>query len=212
VRIRNVSINGTGSCGAGCGNRTGTRGINVSSSNARQPKVYLDNVFIHGNVNEGVLFAANGGELVVKNSSIIDNGTAGIRADSFGANPVFVSIEDTHTDLNAQEGVRIEDNVKATVYNSAAMNNGLNGFVVITTSSASEMSIRESVSANNKQAGVFSVAQNGFAATIRLSNSSVINNTVNGLQISGAGATILTNQRNSITSPTQAPNGTFLDQ
>lgn len=213
VRLRNLSLNGTGSCGAGCGNRTGLRGINVSSANARQPKVFVENLFIHGNVNEGILFAANGGELVVKNSSIIDNGTAGIRADSGGANPVFLSVEDTHSDFNTQEGVRVEDNVRATVYNSAAMNNGLNGFVVITSTTASQMNIDRSVSANNKQVGVFSIAQNGIAATIRLSNSSVYNNTVNGLQITGAPtAQLLTNQKNSITSPTQAPNGNFLDQ
>jgi hypothetical protein len=215
VRLRNLAINGTGGIAgvASSGTRTGIRGINVSSANTRQPKVYVDNVFIHGNVNEGILWAANGGELVVKNSSIIDNGTAGMRVDSNGANGVFLNVENTRTDLNGQEGVRVEDNVKATVYNSSASNNGINGYVVITTTSASEMSIRESMAANNKTIGVFAVSQNGVSAIIRISNTHVINNLVNGLQINGAPTgQILTNQKNSITSPTQAPTGTFLDQ
>src|SRR5256885_7883233 len=35
VRLRGMDINGAGSCGAGCGTRTGIRGINVSSANTR---------------------------------------------------------------------------------------------------------------------------------------------------------------------------------
>ena len=208
VRLRNLSITGQGSCGSGCGTRTGLRGINVPTTNARIINVTLDNVIIDGFVNEGVLWAANGGHLVVRGSSINNNGTAGIRADSFGANTVFVTIDNTHTDLNVQEGVRFEDRIRGTITKSVASENGVNGYTNIPTTAASEMNIDNSTAANNAQNGIFSISA---LSTIRLTNVTVTNNLSSGLQ-SNSGGLLCSNGRNHITAPTIAPNCVFTDQ
>src|SRR5712691_6718477 len=80
VRLRGLSINGAGTCAAPClGTRTGIRGINVSSANTRQVKLHVDELFIHGFVNEGIFFNGAGGDLVVRDSLIVDNGTSAVR-------------------------------------------------------------------------------------------------------------------------------------
>jgi hypothetical protein len=206
VRLRGISINGTGSCGAGCGSRSGIRGINVSTANTTQPKVVLEDIVIDGFVNEGILFAANGGDLTLSNVSIRNNGTAGLRADSFGANTVFVSVNNSSSNINAQEGFRFEDNVRGTITYSTANNNTLNGYVVIATT-ASQMNVDHSTAANNRQNGVFSVNAN---STIRVTNSEITNNVVNGFAISGG--QLCTNTKNRVTTPTQAANCNFNDQ
>jgi hypothetical protein len=209
VRLRRLSINGTGGCGAGCGTRSGIRGVNVSSANTRAVNVTLDDVIIQNFVNEGVLWANNqGGHLIVRNSSINNNGTAGIRADST-TNTVFLTIDNTHTSLNVQEGVRIEDKVKATIINSVASDNGLNGYVAIATAAGTpnEMNINNSTASNNGQNGVFSV---NAGSVIRVTGSQVTNNVTNGFAISGG--QLCSNAKNHVTTPTQAPNCTFNDQ
>ena len=206
VRLRGISINGTGASGT-IGTRTGLRGINISTANATQPKVIVEDVLIEGFVNEGILFASNGGHLSVSRSSIRNNGTAGIRADSFGANTNFLTITDTLLNHNAQEGVRIEDRVKGTMTFSSASNGGLNGVTVIATV-ASEFNVDNSTIANNGQNGVFAI---NATSTIRVTNNEITNNVSNGLSIS-TGGLICSNAKNRITAPTQAPNCTFNDQ
>jgi hypothetical protein len=205
VRLRNLSINGTGSSGT-VGTRTGLRGINVSSSNTSQPKVVVDDTLIEGFVNEGILFAANGGNLSVNNTYIRNNGTAGIGADS-SANTVFVSVRNSYSLLNAQEGIRFEDNVRGTVSNSSFSLNTLNGVAMVATTGASELNIDLSQISNNKQFGVVSA---GSLGTIRLTGNEITNNVTNGISITSG--SVCSNTRNHITTPTQAPNCAFNDQ
>jgi hypothetical protein len=209
VRLRRLSISGQGGCGASCGTRTGLRGVHVSNLNTRAVNVTLDDVIIDSFVNEGVLWANNiGGHLIVRNSLIRNNGTAGIRADST-TNTVFMTVDNTHTSLNVQEGVRIEDKVKATIINSVASDNGLNGYVAIATAAGTpnEMNINNSTAANNGQNGIFSV---NAGSVIRVSDSEVTNNVTNGFAISGG--QLCSNTRNHVTTPTQASNCAFADQ
>jgi hypothetical protein len=206
VRLRAISINGTGASGT-VGTRTGIRGINVSSANTSQPKVVIDDCVIEGFVNEGILFAANGGDLAVHNTYIRNNGTAGIRVDSAGANKVFVSVRDSYSNLNAQEGIRFEDNVRGTVTSSNFSDNTLNGVAMVATTTASELNIDLSQISNNKQFGVVSA---GALGTIRLTGNEITNNVTNGISITSG--SVCTNTRNHITLPTQATNCAFTDQ
>jgi hypothetical protein len=206
VRLRGIRINGAGPSGT-IGTRTGIRGINISSLNPAQPRVILEDIVIDGFANEGVLFASNGGNLTISNSSITNNGTAGVRADSAGANTNFVTITNSRLDQNVQEGLRVEDRVKATMTGSSASSNGLNGVTNISTV-ASEINVDNSTVANNGQNGVISV---NATSTIRISGTEITNNVVNGLSLSGGGF-ICSNTRNHITTPTQASNCAFTDQ
>src|SRR5712692_9247740 len=74
VRLRGLSINGSGA-----GSHLGFIGINVRASNARPVKLFVDHVWVHGFMNEGLFFGGQGGDLSVKDSSLFDNGGAGIR-------------------------------------------------------------------------------------------------------------------------------------
>jgi hypothetical protein len=202
VRLREISINGAGS-----GTRSGIRGINISSANTSQPRIALDNVIIDNFVNEGILFNSNGGHLTINNSMIRNNGTAGLRVDSNGANLMFVTIGHTQFEHNAQEGVRFEDNVRGTMNFSSSSSNGFHGVTVISTG-ASQLEIANSTIANNAQNGIFSI--NG-TSTVRIAQNEIINNVSNGLAIQNGGQ-ICSNTRNRITTPTQASNCAFTDQ
>ena len=206
VRLRGLSINGAGPSGT-VGTRTGIRGINVSSANTSQPKVVIEDSVIEGFANEGILFAANGGNLTIHNTYIRNNGTAGIRVDSAGVNTVFVSVRDSYSNLNAQEGIRFEDNVRGTVTNSNFSNNTLNGVAMVATTTASELNIDLSQISNNKQFGVVSA---GSLGTVRLTGNEITNNVTNGISITSG--SVCSNTKHHITAPTQAPNCTFTDQ
>jgi hypothetical protein len=213
VRLRGLSINGAGSCAAPClGTHSGIRGINVSSANTRQVKLFLDEMFIHGFVNEGVLFNGPGGDLVVRDSSIADNGTSGIRTLSTLAGAtgtIHVDVTRTTTHLN-QQGIRFEGNTVGTISNSTGSNNSLNGFVCFPASVGNaEMNIVDSSASDNRQFGVFS-GGTGFTATVRIFNVTAFNNTTQQLSVN-AGGSILSNTHNHIGTPTNAP-GAFTDQ
>jgi hypothetical protein len=209
VRLRGLSINGTGASGA-VGTRTGIRGINVSSANTAAVKLIVEELIIHGFVNEGILFNGRGGDLVVRNSYIVDNGTSGIRTlSNLAGNLIHVSIENTNTSAN-QQGVRFEGGTLGTVKNSTASNNTLNGYVVNpTTINNSEMNIMDCTANNNRQFGVFS-GGTGFTGIVRIFNLTAINNTTLQLEVA-AGGSILSNGKNHIGTPTDAP-GVFTDQ
>lgn len=207
VRLRGLSINGAGS-----GTHSGTRGVAVSSSSTRQVKLFIDELFIHGFINEGILFNGQGGDLVVRNSSIIDNGGSGIRtlsslAGSTGA--VHVTVENSEASLN-QQGVRFEGNSFGTLKDVIASNNSLNGIVVFPASIGNaEMNIVESTANDNRQFGVFA-GGSGQTGTVRIFNLTCFNNTTNQLSVN-AGGSILSNGKNHIGTPTNAP-GVFTDQ
>lgn len=208
VRLRGLSINGTGTSAI-----TGIRGINVSSANTGPIKLFVDEVFIQNQVNEGILFNAPGGDLVVRDSLISNcSGNAGIRTLSTlaGANGIIhVTIARTTSHLN-QQGMRFEGNTRGTITNSTASNNTLNGFVVFpTTVGNSEMNIMDSTANDNRQFGVVAIGT-GFTGTIRLFNVSAFNNTT--LQLDAqAGGTILSNGKSHIGLPSDVP-GPFTDQ
>jgi hypothetical protein len=212
VRLRGIAMNGTGSCGVGCGTRLGIRGINVSSANTRQVKLFVEDVVIHGFVNEGILFNGPGGDLSVKNSSFFDNGGSGIRTLSTlaGATGVIhVTINKVTADLN-QQGIRFEGNTFGVVKDSTASNNSLNGFVVNPVSiGGAEMEVMDSTANNNRQFGIFA-GGTGQTGAVRIFNATVFHNTTLQLEVA-AGGVIESNGRNHIGTPTDAPS-VFTDQ
>jgi hypothetical protein len=96
------------------------------------------------------------------------------------------------------------------VDHSIASNNTLNGLVVFPTSMGNaEMNVTDSTASDNRQFGVFA-GGTGFTGTVRIFNLTSFNNTTSQLEISAGGA-ILSNTRNHIGTPTDAP-GPFTDQ
>lgn len=207
VRLRGLSINGSGSSAI-----TGIRGINVSSANTGPIKLFVDEVYIHDFVNEGILFNGPGGDLVVRDSLITNCNGSGIRTlSTLAGTPgiIHVSVNRTTSHLNGQ-GVRFEGNSFGVVSNSSASNNTLNGFVVFPISiGGAEMNITDSTANNNRQFGVFS-GGTGQVGVVRIFNLTAFHNTSLQLEVA-AGGSILSNARNHIGTPTDAP-GVFTDQ
>jgi len=214
VRLRGLSINGTGACSPQpCGSRTGIRGINVSSANTRAVKLFVENVKVSGFINEGLLFNGAGGDLSVQDSAFFDNGGSGIRVLSTTAGQtgiVHVTIERTETALN-QQGVRFEGNGFGVVKDSVASNNALNGYVVFPASiGGAEMNVVASTANNNRQFGIFA-GGTGFTGTARIMDVTAIHNSSQQLQINPGGQ-ICTNQKNHIGAPSMTASCNFLDQ
>jgi hypothetical protein len=96
VRLRGLSINGTGASGT-IGTRTGLKGVSILQALV----VEIENVVISDFSQQGVSDArtTTGGKLIIRNSVIRNNSGAGILAQ--GANPNNVSIESVHSVNNA---------------------------------------------------------------------------------------------------------------
>ena len=140
------------------------------------------------------------------------NSGAGIRALSTlagTAGVVHVSVTRT-TVHNSTQGIRFEGNVVGSVDHSVASNNSLNGLVVFAQSIGNaEMNVTDSTASDNRQFGVFA-GGTGFSGTVRIFNLTAFNNTSLQLEVA-AGGSILSNGRNHIGTPTDAP-GLFTDQ
>lgn len=198
VTLRRLSINGVG---------TGTRGISVVGVGT----INVEDTQVFGFVNEGMFANLTAGANVnIRNSTFKNNGTAGgangagVRVTTSSVtSKVFVTVVNTSSDNNT-EGFRMENNVRATISNSTASNNALNGFDCFPGAQTSELNLESCVSSNNKQWGVV-VFSNG---TIRMSNVTVTNNAVQGLNPNGTGA-LLTYSNNKIqgNGPTGTTNG-----
>src|SRR5262245_4897188 len=183
VRLRGISINGAA---------TGIRGINFLAG----ASLHLDEMFIQGFTNEGVLMNSAGGDLDIRDSNITGNQGSGIRTLSTttgAAGVIHVTITRTTVNRNTQ-GIRFEGNSFGTVSNSTASNNTLNGMVVFPTSIAgAEMNVVDSEATNNKQFGVFA-GGTGFSGVVRIFNLTSFHNNAGQLQINPGGS-ILSNGR-----------------
>jgi hypothetical protein len=206
VRLHGLRINGTGSCGPRCGGRSGVAGISVAFGNTRPVKLFVENVFVHGFHDAGINFAAPG-DLVVRNSSVVDN-HIGIMADTQAGRSgrVHVTLENVNASLN-DIGVFFDRNTSGVVKNSTASNNAVNGFQVFPQNQVTDksMNIMDSTANNNKQFGVVA----GPGGIIRLFNVTVYDNGASQLELSGG--QILSNGKNHIGTPTAAP-GAVADQ
>lgn len=179
VRLRGLTLNGGGS-----NSKSGIRGINVSSTNFTDLKVIIEDSVIDGFVNEGILWRANGGHLIVRNSTIRNNNGPGIKVDSSGANLVHVTIDRTALVLNG-EGIRFEDNVRGGVIESVISSNTTNGVAVINAGSSSVMQLDHTLISENGQVGVLAGGTVDFG-NAQLSDCMIIHNNV-GVQSNAGG-------------------------
>ncbi len=182
VRLRGISINGTGS-----GTRSGSRGINVSASSLGQPKVMVQDVVIDSFVNDGILFAANGGDLVVRDTVSRNNGGAGLKLDSVGVNLIHASIENSTFVLNG-DGIRVEDSVRATIKDSSLSNNTGSGLAAINVSNSAVTQILHSLISENRQNGIQAGGNITFS-TVQVAESMIVHNGV-GIAFSNANGRI----------------------
>jgi hypothetical protein len=184
VVIRNVVIDGAG---------TGINGINVLSAAG----VILDNVRVSRVTGQCVNFAPTtpaDSNLAIRKFLGDHCGGGGIWIVPGPATLATVSISDTRID-QSQRGIRADDGSDVSIVNTIVSSNTNAGFISNSVSRPVSMSIENSVSDGNIQSGVRSF---GAQSSIRISSSTITNNTGLGLEtLSGGQIRSFGNNRNS---------------
>jgi hypothetical protein len=191
VTIRNISINGVGSCVAPCiGTNTGLRGITIvnPSANPAASTIVIQNVVIQNFTQQGIRDnrTSQGGKLYVSDTTINNCGSAG-GANGSGvaiigsSQPIRAVFERVAFIDNGNAGLAVSTNGIVTARDCVSMGNLFAGFNVDSAGAASELNLENCLSSGNATG----VASGGGAATARLSNTVVTNNTTNGLGFAG---------------------------
>ena len=172
VRLRNLSFNGAD---------TGTNGIRIVGGNVAGSKVIIENCAIFGNNGSATArgiedFRANGGQLVVSNTSIENMASAGIVIDpgAGGGSARIDAVISNTTVANCGFGLNFGSNVKATIFHSVVegvTNSAI--FAVQTSSGAIDVNVDHCVITGNGTGFNASSAN----TTIRVSNTTATNNT-----------------------------------
>jgi hypothetical protein len=201
VRLRHLSINGTGPSGS-VGTRTGTTAVSVSTLSAAGTTLIVQEVLIDGFTTTGInaTFGASGGNLVVEDSYIQECGSRGIFLSATGGFAVG-SIRNVRVHRVAT-GMEVGANGFATVEDSNSSENTGDAFKA--SSSTAVLNVNHSIMAHNGGAGANASVS---GATIRVASNSVYNNT-NSFLIA-AGATIASDSQNRVAANGGgvAPNG-----
>jgi hypothetical protein len=144
VRLRGISINGAAN---------GIRGINFLAGNA----LILDEMFIHGFTNEGVLVSLPTGataELHMKDTTVADVSGTGVQISTAGTAIVQATLTRVQL-LNNNNGLRIDGvagssgQIRATVRDSIAASNTTAGFAAVSSGAFARIAIYNSTASNN---------------------------------------------------------------
>lgn len=173
VRLRNLSINGTGPSGS-VGTRTGIDGVRILQATS----VFMDNVYIQDFSQEGVE-VATGAELLLTmdNVQIRNCNGTGIKLNSnAGAAFIFTSLNNVRVEACAV-GLEGATRTRPTIRNSVFTRNPIG---VRTTGSTSIINIENSLFSFAQTVGI----QGSTGSTIRVSSSTIMQN-VTGLNANG---------------------------
>src|SRR5262245_12875422 len=169
VVIRNMTLDGSAHAPF-----ASPKGVNIVGGKA----VLIENCEIFG-FQKGIDFEPAGGmTLTVSNSTIHDNTAAGIFVKANGA--FFARLTATHLRLSENgHGLMVEDNSLVYVSDSSASNNDGNGFHAQSTfGGAAQLTIENSSSSNNGNAGI--VSEN-VGAVVRILTTTIDHNNGAGL-------------------------------
>jgi hypothetical protein len=182
VILKGLELNGLG---------TGLSGINFLAGGA----LHVEDCLIIGFTLHGINFAPSGtatSDLFVSRTSIRANDGSAIEvAPSGGSSFAYAALDDVRLEGNYR-GVRATDGSKVTVTRSVSSGNVANGFVIQAASRAVSLTLDSSVSTVNGGTGVYS---GGALATARVTNSTITDNTVQGLQSVGGAIVSFGNNR-----------------
>ncbi|HEY8205582.1 MAG TPA: hypothetical protein VIF81_12695 [Pyrinomonadaceae bacterium] len=162
VRIRHISINGTGS---------GKSGIRVTSARS----VFLDHVLIDGFDDHGVRVETDRTEVFVSDTTIRNIGKSGINIVPTGINPRITLFVERTSLMATFTGLSVSKGGRATIRDSSLSQNR-NGLV----SETAELNVINCVLTENETAVT---ARDG--ATIRLAEVVIVNNRTGLLNVGG---------------------------
>jgi hypothetical protein len=192
VRLRNLSINGTGLSGA-VGTRTGTNGVRVLSSSAANTIVYVENTIITDFSNRGITFeATSGGRLYVTDSVVRNCGSSGIVVlPASGSTLISATLDNVRLLGNVSSGLVADNGSRVSISNSVITGNA-NGVVAEASAGTAELNVHNCL-INHNTTGVLS---GPGSVVIRLSDNSVQNNATGVNVTSGTVVTYGTNRIN----------------
>ena len=190
VVLRNISING-----ALVG--IGVPGIKFNSGAA----LHIENCVISSNTGNGIEFtpAAQGSELFVSNTTLLENGTASSTGNALVRSVGGTVVNAIFSNVRFERGgvgLRVEDGGYVTVRNSYSAGNRHNGFLVVSTTLQAILTLVNSTSSFNLTNGISSVNP---SAVVRIADDTVVDN---------AGAALISTNSGQILSFTQGGAGT----
>jgi hypothetical protein len=196
VNIRGVSLNGVSVSGA-----TGIQ-FNAGAS------LHVQNSVIRNFANDGILFAPSAAsQLLVSNTLAADNGGSGFRIFPSGTAAMTVVLDHVAADHNAINGIFVDSStaqtLNVTVSDSVSASNAQDGMFVFANGPSTIINVlaRNSTFAHNVFDGVQAV---GPGATVRLTRSTI---TANGVGWgAGSSATVSSYADNNIDGNTAANN------
>jgi hypothetical protein len=192
VRLRNLSINGTGTSGT-VGTRTGVNGVRVSSATAANTTVFVENCIITDFSNRGISFQANsGGKLFVSDTIVRNCGASGVVIfPSSGSTQISATLDHVRLLGNGGSGLVADNGSRVSISNSIVTGN-LNGVVAEASAGTSELNVHNCI-INHNTTGVLS---GSGTVVVRMSDNSVQNNATGVNVLSGTVITYGTNRIN----------------
>lgn len=200
VVIRGLTINGHKPTGV----NPPTAGINYTGGASGGSTLVVENVFIQnfatglaadlpGNTN-GVA-----GYVYVRNSSFDSNEVAGLHFSSTGTGDARFQLDGVRAETNgifgSGSGLEVVNRTLGTVSNSSFGGNMFYGVVVRPTTAPSVVNLESCMVAHNSQ-GVVALGQPAISATIRISNTDILENIARGIDyVAGSFVTSFGNNR-----------------
>lgn len=177
VILRDISIEGAG---------TGINGIRFIAGGA----LHVERVSISGFTGKGIDFQPSGNsDLFVRDTTIQKNlnaGAGGMFVSPVGTGTAFVTLDHVRMQQN-HFGIRVERASNVVANNCLISGNTNNGVLVVATSVVAQMALNDcTISSNGSDATNAGIKSEGAAATVRIANNIVTDNTV-GLLIASSG-------------------------
>lgn len=200
VRLRNLSINGTGLSGT-VGTRTGLNGVRVASTSAANTVVFVENSLITDFGNRGISFeSTSGGKLYVTDTTVRNCAASGVVVlPASGSTLISASLDNVRILGNGSSGLVADSGSRVSISHSIVDGN-LNGVVAEASAGTAELNVSDCI-INHNTTGI--LAGPG-SVVIRLSDSSVQNNST-GVNVSSG--TVVTYGNNRINGNTTDVSG-----
>jgi hypothetical protein len=168
VVLRRLSLNGTGSCGAGCGASSGLRGINALNFKTLD----VENCYIQNFTTVGidVNLGTPSSSVSVKDTNI-NNTVTGVQLTTGYASGYVGGMFDRVRVENGTNGIIAKDRAYITISESTFANNSMVGVAIQAPSNAAGVNLENVVLFNNGTG----IAAGGVGTKVDLSNTSVLN-------------------------------------
>jgi hypothetical protein len=184
VTIRNVRIQGN--AGASITNGTGIY-LNTAGT------LHIEHCFIAGMASDGIFIypenqPGSGAQVFIDDTNVQDSGASGVYVASQVSTNVHVTISNSRFKGNSSYGVWVADYSRVTLRNSESSGNFEAGYFASANNGNTILSMIDSVATNNLNGGVIAGGGAGIS-TVRIANMGVFNN-VTGLTTNANGAIV----------------------